>query len=303
MMDIRNLEQEDYLKKDDEIIPRNHRMFRISPPPEALPFNEYIIRYHQTGDDAYFLAFLHYHENSLNIKANEYARNYAMAEHWLDIKITIVEALLVAAQKYDASQGKDFLAVAESDIRNSIHTYVRTMRTGFTLNNPNEDELVRAAMRKFHEHKSKTDDDTIAAIAAEIDRSPGYTRKLIQDASLNENMAAAVRLDEDGNEEELSQYAPDGTSDPARLFFLMQQKEQLYEAFYSLTLREQEIISDHIGFCPECWTHRLRKDGTILKRDFNYIGLTHEIQEKAAERAYHSALDKMYQKIVKYGNA
>jgi len=292
-MDIRNLEQEDYLKKDDELIPSNHRMFRISPPPEALHFNEYIIRYQQTGDDAYFLAFLHYYESTLTIRANEYARNYAMIEHWLDIKITIVEALLFAAQKYDASQGKDFLAVAESDIRDSIHTYVRTMRTGFTLSNPNEDNLVRTAMRKFHECKNQTDDAAISVIAAEIDRSPGYTRKLIRDASLNENIAAAVRLDEDGNEEELSQYAPDGTSDPEKLFFLMQQKEQLYEAFYSLTLREQEIISDHLGFCLECWTHRLRQDGTILKRDFNYIGLSHEIQEKAAERAYHNALDKL----------
>ena len=150
---------------------------------------------------------------------------------------------------------------------------------------------------------SHTKHSTIAAIAADIGRSFGYTRKLIQDASLNENMAAAVRLDEDGNEEELSQYAPDGTSDPARLFFLMQQKEQLYEAFYSLTLREQEIISDHLGFCPECWTHRLRKDRTILKRDFNYIGITHEIREKAAERAYHNALDKMRKRLQTYYNA
>ncbi len=302
-MDIRNLEQEDYLKKDDEVIPSNHRMFRISPPPEALHFNEYIIRYQRTVEDAYFLAFLHYYEPILTIRANEYARNYAMTEHWLDIKITIVEALLIAAQKYDVSQGKDFLAIAESYIKDSVHTYVRTMRTGFTLSNPNEDELVRAAMRKFHESKNKTDDDTIAAIASEIDRSPGYTRKLIQDASLNENMAAAVRMDEDGNEEELSQYAPDGTSDPAKLYLLMHQKELLYEAFYSLTLREQEIISDHLGFCPKCWTHRLRKDGTIFKRDFNYIGLTHEIREKSAERAYHNALDELRKRLQAYYNA
>lgn len=302
-MDIRNLEQEDYLKKDDDLIPSNHRMFRISPPPEALHFNEYIIRYQQTGNDAYFLAFLHYYEPILAIRANEYARNYAMTEHWLDIKITIVEALLIAAQKYDASQGKDFLVIAESYIKDSVHTYVRTMRTGFTLNNPNEDELVRTAMRKFHEYKNQTDDDTIAAIAAEIDRSPSYTRKLIQNASLNENMAAAVRLDEDGQEEELSQYAPDRTSDPARLFFLMHQKEQLYEAFYSLTLREQEIISDHLGFCPECWTQRLQKDGTILRHDFNYIGLTHEIREKAAERAYNNALDKIREYITRINKA
>lgn len=303
MMDIRNLEQEDYLKKDDEVIPGNHRMFRISPPPEVLPFNEYIIRYQQTGDDAYFLAFLHYYEPTLTVRANEYARNYAMPEHWLDIKLTMAESLFVTAQKYDASQGKDFLAVAESDIRDSVHTYVRTMRTGFTLSNPNEDNLVRTAMRKFHEYENQTDDDTIAIIAAEIDRSSSYTRKLIQDASRNENMTAAVRLDEEGNEEDLSQYAPDGTSDPAKLYLLMQKKEQLYEAFYSLPLREQEIIADHLGFCPECWSHRLRKDGTILKRDFNFIGLTHEIQEKAAERAYHNALDNLRRKLQVYYNA
>lgn len=302
-MDIRNLELEDYLKKDDEVIPNDHRMFRISPPPEALHFNEYIIRYQQTGDNAYFLAFLHYYENIINIKVNEYTHNYAMAEHWLDIKITIVEALLVAAQKYDVSQGKDFLAIAESYVKDAVHTYVRTMRTGFTLNNPNEDDLVRTAMREFHIRKCQTDDDTIAAISAKIDRSPKYPRKLIQDAYLNENMANAVQTDEDGNEVELSQYAPDSTSDPARLFFLMHQKEKLYEAFYSLTLREQEIISDRLGFCPECWTQRLRKDGTILRRDFNYIGLTHEIREKAAERAYHNALDKIREYITHINKA
>ena len=110
-------------------------------------------------------------------------------------------------------------------------------------------------------------------------------------------------VDEDGNEEKLSQYAPDGTSDPAKLYLLMKKKEQLYEAFYSLPLREQEIIADHLGFCPECWSHRLRKDGTILKRDFNFIGLTHEIQEKAAERAYHNALDNLRRKLQVYYNA
>lgn len=219
--------------------------------------------------------------------------------HWSDIKVTIVEALLIAAQKYDPAQGKDFLTIAESYVKSAVHTYIRTMRTGFTLNNPNEDALVRIAMREFHKRNDQTDDDTIAAIAAKIDRSPKYTRKLIQDASLNEDMAAAVRSDEDGEEEDLSQYAPDGISDPARLFFLMQQKEQLYDAFYSLTLREQEIVSDHLGFCPECWSNQFCNDGRILKRDFHYIGLTHEIQEKAAERAYHKALAKMRRYIIK----
>ena len=298
-MDIRNLEVESHLKRDDDTIPNGYRMFHISPPPETLPFNEYILKYQQTGDDAFFLAFLHYYENIINFKANEYARNYAMTEHWLDIKVTIVEALLIAAQKYDPAQGKDFLTIAESYVKSAVRTYIRTMRTGFTLNNPNGDELVRTAMREFHKRREQTDDNTIAAIAAKIDRSPKCTRKLIQDASLNENMASAVRTDEDGEEEELSQYAPDSTSDPAQLFFLMQQKEQLYDAFYSLTLREQEIVSAHLGFCPECWTNQLRADGRILKRDFHYIGLTHEIQEKAAERAYHKALAKMRRYIIK----
>ena len=301
-MDIRNLEQEDYLKEEGEKLSNDHRMFRISPPPKAMPFNEYITQYQQTGNDAYLLAFLHYYENTLNIKANEYARNYSMAEHWLDIKTAIVEAILVAAQYYDVSQGKDFLAVSESYVKNAVHTYVRTMRTGFTLSNPNEDELVRTAMWEFHKRGCQTDDTAMAAISAKIDRSPKYTRKLIQDASLNEQMASAVRIDEDGEEEELSQYAPDSTSDPARLFLLMQQKEQIYEAFYSLTLREQELISDHLGFCPVCWSNRLGKDGTICKRDFNYIGLTHEIQEKAAERAYHSALNKIRKKLKTHYN-
>ena len=57
-------------------------------------------------------------------------------------------------------------------------------------------------------------------------------------------------------------------SDYEKLYLLMQQKAQLCDAFYSLTLREQEIIADHLGFCPECWSHRLRKDRSILKRDF-----------------------------------
>ena len=223
-MDMHDLELENHLKKDDDTTPNGHRMFHISPPPETLPFNEYILKYQQTGDDAFFLAFLHYYENIINFKANAYARNYAMTEHWLDIKTTIVEALLIAAQKYDPAQGKDFLTIAESYVKSAVRTYIRTMRTGFTLNNPNGDELVRTAMREFHKRREQTD-DTIAAIAAKIDRSPKYTRRLIQDASLNENMASAVRTDEDGEEEELSQYAPDGTSDPAQLFFLIHQKK------------------------------------------------------------------------------
>lgn len=295
----RNCECLDYWEDHGEdLVLNEHALYRLSPPPPSLPFNDYIRRYRQSGDEQYFLWFLHHYETRLNRKAYALALNYAMPERWPDLKQVIIQGLLEAAAIYDPNAETDFLAMAESDVKAAVHRYVRTMRTGFSVSSATTDALARKAMRLFHAGGSRTDDHSIAAIAAAIRRTPQFTRRLIQDAFLNMQMIPPLRTDENGNEEDFSQYAPDGNADPAILYPRLQRRQALHHAFEQLSLREQEIVAAHLGFCPDCWSDRDEKGKRLPRQDFHYIGLTHELQAKAAQRAYHKALQKMRKSIL-----
>ena len=163
--------------------------------------------------------------------------------------------MMKALQRYDISRGVPFLVFKELPAMNVVHTYIRTMRTGYAVQSSYADENLRKVMRKFAEHEYRCDEDTIATIAEETQISPKNVEEILMGGLLNMNITDFYRHygDED-SEESMEEVAADGTSQTEELYFRIEKAEEVMSTFESLNYRERAIVADHLGFCRDCYT-------------------------------------------------
>ena len=238
--------------------------YRLSPAPERRPLQAYIELYLEAGEEKQFASFLHFYEPKLNELSMGYVQEYAMYGHFSDIKSACVFGLLRAMQSYKKEKGP-FVPYAQYELKRAVDDYIRTMRTGFTVPTDTEYYKLRTAMRLFAEHDFRTDDATIAAIAAKIRRKPKHIREMLRGGLQNMQFtdfycAYSDKDDEEGAED----VTVDHGSNPETVFFRDELAADLYAAFQALDYRERDMLSLHLGFCPDCFATR-DKDGRRLK--------------------------------------
>ena len=102
-----------------------------------------------------------------------------MVGHFLDIKQAYIIGMLKALQDYDPNRGVPFIAYKEYAAMREVHEYIRTMRTGFTVQSNDEYLRLRKAMRLFREYGGKVDSVTIQKIAQAIGASKEDTAEII----------------------------------------------------------------------------------------------------------------------------
>ena len=240
-----------------------YKLYQLDLAPQTRTPQECIERYLETGDAAFFAQFLHWHESAINAKADEFAQKYAMQAHFEDFKQACVQGLLEALDGYEKEKGP-FVPYAERTVERAIHDYVRTMRTGCSVPNDTEYYLLRKAMRLFAEHGEKTDDATIAAIAAAIHREPKTALEMIRSGMQNMRILELDR-ETDGEDDEPMEIGS-LSDEPSALFFQAYQMDALYDAFQELDYKEREMLARHYGFCPECFSVK-DKDGRPLPKE------------------------------------
>ena len=281
-------------------------------PPKYEIYQEYFERYFAEKDETYLAWFLHYYEKELNTKARGFVNEYAMYGHFVDLKQAYVMGMMEALQRYDISRGVPFLVFKELPAMNAVHTYIRTMRTGYTVQSSYADENLRKVMRKFAEHGYCYDEDTVAAIAEETQISPKNVEEILMGGLLNMNMTDFYRNygDED-SEESMEEVTADGTSQTEELYLRIEKAEKVMSTFESLNYRERAIVADHLGFCRDCYaTHYydendLDADGQPkrkLRRKVPFIELAVEhglASPDTADRTYRRALEKMRKALSK----
>ncbi len=59
----------------------------------------------------------------------------------------------------------------------------------------------------------------------------------------------------------------DTTSQPDKLYFRSVLYAALYEAYDSLTYREQRTVAKHLGFCDNCWS---KKKAVLINGNVEY---------------------------------
>ena len=273
-------------------------------------YQTYFDLYFAEKDEKYLSWFLHYYENELNTKARGFVNEYAMYGHFIDLKQAFVMGMMEALQRYDISRGVPFLAFKELPAMNAVHTYIRTMRTGYSVQSSYADEQLRKVMWQYAEHGYRHDEETIAAISNETGISTKNVEEILQGGLLNMSITDFYRHygDEDG-EESMEEVAADGTSQTEELYFRMEKAEKVMAAFEALNYRERAIVADHLGFCRDCYatyyydTDDLDDDGKPkrkprIKVPFIELAVEHSLASPdTADKTYRRALAKMRQKL------
>ena len=286
-------------------------IYRLDPaPPKYESYQTYFDLYFAEKDEKYLSWFLHYYENELNTKARGFVNEYAMYGHFLDLKQAFVMGMMEALQRYDISRGVPFLVFKELPAMNAVHTYIRTMRTGYSVQSSYADEQLRKVMWQYAEHGYRYDEETIAAISNETGISAKNVEEILQGGLLNMSITDFYRHcgDED-SEESMEEVAADGTSQTEELYFRMEKAEEVMAAFEALNYRERAIIADHLGFCRDCYatyyydTDDLNEDGNPKRKPrrkvpFIELAVEHSLASPdTADKTYRRALEKMRQKL------
>ena len=286
-------------------------IYRLDPaPPKYENYQMYFDLYFVEKDEKYLSWFLHYYENEPNTKARGFVNEYAMYGHFLDLKQTFVLGLMEALQRYDISRGIPFLVFKELPAMNAVHTYIRTMRTGYSVPSSYADEQLRKVMWQYAEHGYRYDEETIVAISKETGISPKNVEEILQGGLLNMSITEFYRHygDED-SEESTEEVAADGTSQTEELYLRIEKAEKVMSTFESLNYRERAIVADHLGFCRDCYaTHYydqddLDEDGkpkrkSRRKMPFIELAVEHGLASPdTADKTYRRALQKMRKKL------
>lgn len=289
-------------------------IYRVTPaPPKKDDLQEYINLYLAEKDDKYISWFLHYYEPTLNTVCINAVQRYAMQGHFLDIKEACVFGIFKALQEYTDTT-VPFITFKTRIMWEEIHSYIRTMRTGLTVQSDDEYLTLRKAMALFEKYGSKTDAETIEKIAAEIDRSDETTIEILQSGLRNMQFIDFYRryADED-SEESAEEVAPDPSSEPYKLLIRKMIYDGLWEAYQKLNYREKSMVAAHLGFCRECWSiyyadkteldeYGEPKKIPFEKQAFIDIAYDHMLSSPAtADRTYRQAIDKMRKYLTEKG--
>lgn len=290
---------------------KDMHIYRLDPaPPKYESYQTYFDLYFAEKDEKYLSWFLHYYENELNTKARGFVNEYAMYGHFIDLKQAFVMGMMEALQRYDISRGVPFLVFKELPAMNAVHTYIRTMRTGYSVQSSYADEQLRKVMWQYAEHGYRYDEETIAAISNETGISTKNVEEILQGGLLNMSITDFYRHYGDGDSEEtMEEVAADGTSQTEELYFRMEKAEEVMAAFEALNYRERAIIADHLGFCRDCYatyyydTDDLNEDGNPKRKPrrkvpFIELAVEHSLASPdTADKTYRRALEKMRQKL------
>lgn len=232
---------------------KEFEIYRITPPPPKWELQEYIRLFVETGNDKYFYWFLHYYEPQMNYLAKEYRKTYKMEEHFADIKQAMAYGLCKALVNYDISKSP-FFPYANRYMEREAHNYIRTMRTGYSVQSEFEYARLRKAMAIYKDLGGEFTEETIAQVATQIGESYEKTKSIIEGGILTENYTNVQSNDEDdaGTTDFL---LPDSLLNPESIYFKQELYDKLYEAYDSLEYTEKIMLAQHLGFCPECFSN------------------------------------------------
>ena len=275
-----------------------YKLYQLDPAPPKREPQECIEMYLETGDAGFFAQFLHWHEPSVNKKVTAFVQQYAMQGHFEDLKQAYVQGLLDALDGYEKEKGP-FVPYAARTVERAMHDYVRTMRTGCSVPNDTEYYLLRKAMRLFAEHGEKTDDETVAAIAAAIHREPKTALEMIRSGTQNMRVLELDRETDDEDDEPME--IGSLSDEPSALFFQTYQMDALYDAFRGLDYKEREMLARHYGFCPECFSVRDKDGRPLQKETYEDIMLDFGLSSPdTVEKTCKQALEKIRRAMKEY---
>ena len=266
-----------------------HRMFRIiEPPPKLDSWQDYFLRYKQVDED-FFAVFLHYYEPELNKTVKHFGSRYGLIDHFADLKMAYVEAMLKLLQEYNPDCGVDFLLSVRRKLRDALHAYTMTNLKGFSETSP---ERYRQLRKAAYLYKNSAPGEEVRAICDALDVKPKTAQKLIREIEALDTFQwnGGTWETESGAIESLSGVDILGYTrprSPEQVFLHNERQRLLTAAFEELDEKKQGVIGLSLGFCHNCF-------GPIEPKTNDEIADIYQFtSENGVHRCYKKALKKL----------
>ena len=276
-------------------------IYRLTPaPPKKDNLQEYIDLYLKTNNEIYFPYFLHYYEPTLNTTAIEVVRDYAMYEHFADIKDVCVFGIIKALQSYDSKSDTPFITYKTRIMWAEIHDYVRQMRAGFTVESETAYANLRKIMAIYNKQGGKCNDEIIKNISDQVGLSDKLVKQMVLGALRNLSLVDFyIKYSDEDAEVSKEDVSRDDTFNPEKELLHSLRHDAVFSVFDNLDYRERQVVQAHLGFCEHC---HMTKGLKNKPQTFYEIAIGHQLSSaQAAEDIFYKAMDKMKQKLKEQG--
>lgn len=269
-------------------------MYELDYSPVRLnDWNEYFVRYRETGEIKYYNEFLHFYEPVLDKRVDEFIHRFELEEYRAeDLKQIFSSLLWKELQTYDSNI--PLLQQIKFKVLSAWHEYVRLNCGNFQPDNRSQYTLLRKIARLYY---LKSDGrKTVTEIITEIAGELNLTEKSVEDyitavAGFKPKYNAEFYANDE--DEEYNASAIDTVADRYTTedwFFRLEQKEKLISALADLTITEQKLIESRFGICLSCL-------GNLPKSSMSIVSMSLGLTESGAEKKLKTILKKLRKAI------
>ena len=289
----------------------DYNIYRLYYEPPEKDMQECIIKYfdflssNDWNEQLYLTHFLHKAEPKINNFCTVNINKYSMEGHFADFKQNCVMAILLALKDYDIEKCTDFYWFAKKFYFNkAIDECIRQLRPGLSVDTQSEYSRLRKIMWAYNTMDNPNSEESLKQLAEKLNMSEPLLIDYLQGAVRNQNILFSDSLYENDSEDNSSSLPlPDSSAEPSYVFFKNELRDKLFSAFDNLSVREKEVVSRHLGFCPECFsTYTIDSNGEQVsnpKEPFSLLCFYLGINEKTASRIYKKAIKQMKEEIQK----
>ena len=264
-------------------------MYELDYQPERLDWNEYFVRYKESGEIKCFKEFLHYYEPYLDRKVNRFIKRYELENYRAeDLKQIFVAVLWKELQTYNSNM--PLLQLIKHDVLSAWHDYVRINCGNFNLDNRHQYAVLKKIAYMYFQKKEndKPLSQIISEIAEEMDLSEDSIENYLIAVT---TFKPKYNADFYGSDEDEDYYSSavdsaDNCLYTEHIFFKLCRQEKLLNALAKLNKKDQMLIEYIYGICPQCLKNKERK---TIRQVSLLLGLT----EDGAQKKLKSILNKL----------
>ena len=264
-------------------------MYELDYQPERLDWNEYFVRYKESGEIKYFKEFLHFYEPYLDRKVNKFIKQYELEDYRAeDLKQIFVVVLWEELQTYDSKI--PLLQLIKYNVLSAWHDYVRINCGNFTLDNRNQYVVLKKIAYMYFQKKEndKPLSQIISEIAEEMDLSEDSIENYLFAVT---TFKPKYNADFYGSDEDDDYYSSavdsaENSLDTEHIYFKLIHQEKLLNALSQLNKKDLLLIEYVYGICPQCLKNKEKKS---IRQASLLLGLT----EDGAQKKLKSILNKL----------
>ena len=264
-------------------------MYELDYQPERLDWNEYFVRYKESGEIKYFKEFLHFYEPYLDRKANRFISRYELEDYRAeDLNQIFVSVLWEELQIYDSEM--PLLQLIKYKIISAWNDYVRINCGNFKLDNRHQYAVLKKIAYLYYQKKEN--DKPLSQIISEISDEMDLTEKSIENYLIAvTDFKPKYNADFYGSDEEDDYYSSavdsaENDLDTERVYFKLSRQEGLLNALAKLNKKDRLLIEYVYGICPKCLKNKEKKS---IRQASLLLGLT----EDGAQKKLKSILNKL----------